>query len=378
MKIVRATKVSLKFATRSKRDELRRVLPEYAKVVNFFVAEFWDELPRKQDLKVGVYSKADTWLSPTMCQIAAREAIDMVRASKERDGDGAIMPEHKGKRMCLTAQVVKAGPSDTPEFDLWLRFTAIARDGSIKLAVPVRKHRHLLRLEKKGRMMQSFVVTEDAVQLSFEIETGEKRDGVRAIGLDTGVKSLASLSNGEQYGRDIEACIERCKRCEWGSKGHKTAQRALKQRIDETAKEVFAKNDFDLLVVEDLSNMNHGTKQRRRLCKSMRRTLGAWNWRLWLDRLKQLAEANRVRYRLVPPQYTSQRCRSCGHTERGNRTGERFRCRECGYACNADTNAAQNILDRFLLGTYGSQYQGIFASVSDSTKPPPLFELASA
>jgi IS605 OrfB family transposase len=216
------------------------------------------------------------------------------------------------------------------------------------------------------------------VQLSFEIETGEKREGVRAMGLDTGVKSLASLSNGQQYGRDIEACIERCKRCEWGSKGHKTAQRALKQRINETAKEVFAKNDFDLLVVEDLSNMNHGSRQRRRLCKSMRRTLGAWNWRLWLDRLKQLAEANRVRYRLVPPQYTSQRCRSCGHTERGNRTGERFRCRECGYACNADMNAARNILDRFLLGTYGSQYQGIFASVSASTKPPPLLELASA
>jgi IS605 OrfB family transposase len=378
VKIIRATKVGLKFATQSKRDEIQRILPEYAKVVNFFINEFWDELPRKQDLKVGVYSKARTWLSPTMCQIAAREAIDMVKASKERNGDKAVMPEHKGKRMCLSAQVVKVGKADTTEFDLWLNFSAIAKDKSVKFSLPIKKHKHFNRLEKKGRLQQNYVVTEQGVQLSFEIDTGDKCEGNQALGLDTGIKALASLSNGKQYGREFEELIARCKRCKRGSNGHKRAQRALKQRIDEVAKLVFAQNDFDLLVIEDLSDMNHKSKQRRRLCKSMRRSIGAWNWRRWLDRLKQLCEANCVRYRMVAPAYTSQRCRSCGHTSRGNRSGERFRCQSCGYAGNADVNAAQNILDRFLFGTYGSEYQGIYASVSGSTKPPPLFELASA
>lgn len=56
------------------------------------------------------------------------------------------------------------------------------------------------------------------------------------------------------------------------------------------------------------------------------------------------AEAGR-RVVAVDPRFTSQRCRICGHTERGNRTGQaNFRCLSCGHAENADVNAAKNIL----------------------------------
>lgn len=48
---------------------------------------------------------------------------------------------------------------------------------------------------------------------------------------------------------------------------------------------------------------------------------------------------------LVPPQYTSQRCHECGHVDRKNRLSQAsFRCTHCGYAANADYNAALNIL----------------------------------
>ncbi|MGI0067613.1 MAG: zinc ribbon domain-containing protein, partial [Thermoplasmata archaeon] len=56
---------------------------------------------------------------------------------------------------------------------------------------------------------------------------------------------------------------------------------------------------------------------------------------------------NRVRLERVPPAYTSQRCHVCGHTERGNRKGEVFCCRHCGFTGNADVNAAKNLLIRF-------------------------------
>ncbi len=47
----------------------------------------------------------------------------------------------------------------------------------------------------------------------------------------------------------------------------------------------------------------------------------------------------------VPPQYTSQRCACCGHTEKANRiTQAKFECVACGHQQNADINAAQNIL----------------------------------
>jgi putative transposase len=46
----------------------------------------------------------------------------------------------------------------------------------------------------------------------------------------------------------------------------------------------------------------------------------------------------------VPPQYTSQKCSCCGHTEKLNRKGEKFLCLSCNYTEHADVNAAKNIL----------------------------------
>jgi putative transposase len=46
----------------------------------------------------------------------------------------------------------------------------------------------------------------------------------------------------------------------------------------------------------------------------------------------------------VNPRHTSQRCASCGHTDRANRFGTAFRCLACGHQADADINAAINIL----------------------------------
>lgn len=46
----------------------------------------------------------------------------------------------------------------------------------------------------------------------------------------------------------------------------------------------------------------------------------------------------------VNPAYTSQTCSECGHADKENRkTQQRFLCVSCGFASNADTNAAMNI-----------------------------------
>jgi len=109
--------------------------------------------------------------------------------------------------------------------------------------------------------------------------------------------------------------------------------------------------------VEQLKNLNYKTKFKRCLNKNMRRSLGSWNYRYWLSRLQQATEENRVSFRTVSAAYTSQRCSNCGHTERGNRKGEVFRCLKCDHSGNADINAAINILQRFLQGPYGALYK---------------------
>ena len=184
-----------------------------------------------------------------------------------------------------------------------------------------------------------------------------------AMGVDTGINALATLSTGEQLGMDIKDLIERIKRCQHGSNGQKRAKRALRQRIDEVAKAVVQKSD--LIVVEALKKMGHNGKLKRRLSKNMRRSIGTWNWKYWLQRLQMDCEWNRVSFRSVAPQYTSQRCHACGYIDRGNRAGEVFCCLKCGHRNNADVNASLNILDRFLTGIYGSGYQPLVLQTTD-------------
>lgn len=170
---------------------------------------------------------------------------------------------------------------------------------------------------------------------------------------------LVKPDTGELLGTDIKACIDRMKRCEYGSKGHKKASRALRQRMDETAKQVVSKTD--LLVVENLKGISTSTKLKGRLSQSVRSSIGKWNQRYWLGRLQQGTEWNRVSFRTVSPWNTSITCSvlTCGNVDGTSRLGEVFECSVCGHTENADTNAAKNILNRFVTGKYGSCYKAL-------------------
>jgi putative transposase len=64
-------------------------------------------------------------------------------------------------------------------------------------------------------------------------------------------------------------------------------------------------------------------------------------WGLLIRRLEDKAPG---RVEKVPSAYTSQRCSACGHVSASNRESQAvFACTACGYACNADVNAARNI-----------------------------------
>ena len=66
--------------------------------------------------------------------------------------------------------------------------------------------------------------------------------------------------------------------------------------------------------------------------------------------LKSQAEKMGIRVHLTPSHYTSQQCSVCGHIDRDNRpTQEKFECKNCGHADNADHNASVNIKNRYTL-----------------------------
>lgn len=356
MKIVRSSKCSLKFITSSKREKLESVLQEYGRVCNVFIKFFWDSgSVSKGKLLKDVVDIPETWLSARLRKVAAREALDMISSVKERRKDKPEkinMPLHRGERMYVSCTIADLQDTKSAsEFDAWLHLASIG--DKVNLDIPIRFHKQYNKLAAVGKRLNSYIITNNYVQFSFEIETGPKREPEKCIGIDTGINALASLNNGAQLGLDIKACIERVKRCGHRSKGKRRARNALRQRINEVVQELIILGP-DLIVVERLKGLGHKTKLKRRLGKNIRRSIGIWNWRYWLTRLEQACEWNRVSFRTVPPYHTSTTCPECGSTDRLNRVKEMFRCLKCDHQDNADVNAARNILARFSTGPYGA------------------------
>lgn len=321
-------------------------------MVNFFIDHLWEHPIKKGELLKGIVNLPSTWLSARLRKVAAREALDLIQSVKAK-GD-TTKPTHSGKSMSVSSTIASLQiPKDASEYDAWLHLASIGN--KVLLDVPIRFHKHYNKLRERGTRLESYIITENYVQFCFQVETGIKKTEGDVVGIDSGINALASVSDGKQYGRDIKGLIEKIKRKKHGSKKQKRARRAMRQRIDEVARDVV--QGKQLVVVEQLKKLNHKSKLTRRVSKSIRRSLGTWTYRYWLERLQWTCEDNRVAFRTVAPAYTSQRCSACGHIERGNRNGEVFLCLKCGYGDNADFNASKNILLRFTSGQYGAAYQ---------------------
>jgi transposase len=107
---------------------------------------------------------------------------------------------------------------------------------------------------------------------------------------------------------------------------------------------------FDLIRVENLhiqgmtrsakgtrTNPGQNVRAKARLNREILRS----GWGLLVRRLKDKAPG---RVEKIDPAYTSQRCWACGQVDPKSRESRAvFRCTACGYACNADVNAARNI-----------------------------------
>ena len=107
---------------------------------------------------------------------------------------------------------------------------------------------------------------------------------------------------------------------------------------------------FDVIRVEDLKigNMTRSARGTRenpgrnvRAKAGLNREILRSGWGLLVRRLADKAPG---RVEKIKPAFTSQRCSACGQVDRASRESQAvFRCTACGFACNADVNAARNI-----------------------------------
>jgi putative transposase len=193
--------------------------------------------------------------------------------------------------------------------------------------------------------------------------------GTRAVvGVDRGVAVSAALSTGElltaprlSAGRQrrLLRLQRRLSRARHGSGRRARVKRAvarLKAREADARKDWAEKistdlaRRFEVIRVEDLRIKNmtgsaRGTAdapgRNVRQKAGLNREILASGWGLLVRRLEDKAPG---RVEKVSPAFTSQRCSVCGCVDPKSRESQAsFRCKACGFTCNADVNAARNI-----------------------------------
>lgn len=180
------------------------------------------------------------------------------------------------------------------------------------------------------------------------------------VGVDLGIVSPATDCRGTFYGdkhwKQVEdKTFELRRRLQ--SKGTKSAKRHLKKlsgrqaRFRRDCDHVLSKRLVQsvgkgaTIVFADLTNIRGRCKVR----KSQRRRLHDWSFAQFQAFVTYKAEAKGVAIGFVDPRFTSSKCSSCGHIERGNRpTQKDFKCKKCSFKILADHNAAINIRFDFL------------------------------
>jgi transposase len=190
----------------------------------------------------------------------------------------------------------------------------------------------------------------------------------QAVGIDRGVAVSAALSTGEllrcpaltaRERRRLRRLQRTLARARQGSNRRRRVKHAiarLRARETDRRKDWAEKTStgiarrFDVIRVEDLQigNMTRSARGTRenpgrnvRAKAGLNRGILGSGWGLLVRRLADKAPG---RVEKVSPAFTSQRCSACGHVDANSRESQpRFVCTACGFAGNADVNAAINI-----------------------------------
>jgi len=230
-----------------------------------------------------------------------------------------------------------------------LRLSGIGR-------IAVRWHRPLIGTIKTVRIISKAGLWYACFACDVEAEplepTGEE------IGIDVGVVSLITTSNGEKTAnprwyrieqRKLRVLQRRVARRKKGGKNRRKAVLALQrqhERIANRRKDFLNKlshgliERYDRIALEDLRITNMARNPH--LAKSI---LDA-GWGYLVQHLTSKAEeAGRV-VCLVEPRYTSKSCSQCGHVFESLSLSDRWIDCGCGLSLDRDHNAAINILKR--------------------------------
>lgn len=260
----------------------------------------------------------------------------------------------------LSAQTMELQPSGN-SFTFWLNLATLEKGKRVLL--PLARNSYLEHELKKGKLSKQVQVRfkEDGtitVSPIIEQETSQLRTKGEALGLDWGMVNLFTTSDGRRLGgkmlqklriydkllMQIQAELQQSNQSLKTNPEYQRLQSKIRSFVKNEIGRILnnlSKEDLRELVVEKLNFAGGG------MSRTMNRLLTRTGRKALQAKLSRLDEEQGVTITEVQAAYTSQMCSHCGYTDRKNRQSQaKFKCQCCGHSCNADVNAAFNILQR--------------------------------
>lgn len=337
----RAIKVSLSLATAAKKGRLEALRREILSCTQSYINSCWGKKGKLNATTLNsVPGGSLSYRHRSNCLKNALETIVFAKKSARALGVKASRPSVSGalKLSSLVAQVERGKGS----YDYVLKVSGLSKGNPI--IVPFKSHERLeYWLSKPGaKLLQGCTLGDGWAALWVKLPDEPPKPGT-TLAVDLGVNKLLADSAGNKYGLETKTVCARVRGCMPGSKGRLRANRARKNYINKTVKELPWRT-LGTLGIENLKNMKRGKRPNRG--KSFRKAMAPWTYRQAITRIEQLAQEHRVRLVAVDPRNTSRTCPSCGSVARENRVGEKFSCVRCHYSADADFVGARNILAR--------------------------------
>lgn len=371
--MIRSTKTTLKFSNPKKLDSLHLFIDEYRNVVSQFVDLIWNEEKLNSLLPKTITSKiTDTWLTQRAIQCAGKQASGIVRGTRKKQEQRLFVIKQLQKEnkdssylqkkydQCnitkpninqveaeLDSRFVKITMKNETIFDGWITFTCLGNN--IKLEIPFKKHKHFIKMLSKGTIKKGIRISNKMITFMFDIEEPEMVTEGVTLGIDIGMNTALSCSNGQMISKDNHGHTYKsiCRKLSGKKKGSKGSERTYAHRTNYINWTVNQINFDNVLEVcrENIKNLRKG--------RNCSKELSRWNYAELFDKLDMRLEETGVQLIKINSTYTSQRCSCCGWVRRSNRKKnafgcEFFKCTKCAFECNADLNASINIASKLL------------------------------
>ncbi|MGC9176793.1 MAG: RNA-guided endonuclease InsQ/TnpB family protein, partial [Thermoplasmata archaeon] len=186
------------------------------------------------------------------------------------------------------------------------------------------------------------------VQVKIPDREVMKKEGVKVLGIDRGIKNMAVLSNNmffnSRHLRDVKGRYQYLKR-RLQHLGTRSAHRKLRELsgrerrfvrdVNHVISKIIVSHPYDVFALEAL---NPAQMKQNGQGKKFRKMLGSWSPADLQKFIEYKAEDAGKIVLYIDPKYTSQKCSRCGYVDKDNRHGSVFRCKNCGFELNADLN----------------------------------------